>query len=220
MTTPEMGSVTAARIGIVKSLALLAMGLLPWPVDWDKCPRRDRQRPLPELNRAEREGQAAGYYEGLIGVRRWLGLVTRRCCPSADRQPERLGPVQAGERRSLSRRRVPPIRASAIGRAHAVRPAVCHQSVRHARRPGRRREVRRHVSHRRPGLVDRDGVGRQAPGHLCQSARRVAEHAFGTDWGSRRRGGSRCSISVWRPIAPCSASKRFATRSCDFIPIW
>jgi GDSL-like Lipase/Acylhydrolase family len=69
MTTPEMGSVTAARIGIVKSLALLAIGLLPWPVDWDKVRDVIDSVRSPELNRAEREGQAYGYYDGLIGVR-------------------------------------------------------------------------------------------------------------------------------------------------------
>ena len=56
-----------------KSLALLVVGLLPWPADWDTRPRRGRQRRSPELNRAEREGHAAGYYEGLIGGRRRLG---------------------------------------------------------------------------------------------------------------------------------------------------
>jgi hypothetical protein len=66
MTPPEMGSMTAARIGIVKSLALLVIGLLPWPVDWDKV--RDVVGSLrsPESNRAERDGQSIPYYQGLI----------------------------------------------------------------------------------------------------------------------------------------------------------
>ena len=138
MTTPEMGSVTAARIGIVKSLALLAVALLPWPADWDNVRDVIDSVRSPELNRAEREGQAAGYYEGLIGAREGSDSSRRRCRPAVDRQPERLGPLQAGERRSVSRRRVPAIRALAVGSTHAVRPAVCHQSVWHARRPGRR----------------------------------------------------------------------------------
>ena len=77
MTTPEMASVAAARIGIVKSLALLALGLLPWPADWDKVRDVIDSARSPELNRAERDGHAAGYYEGLIGGRAWLGLVAR-----------------------------------------------------------------------------------------------------------------------------------------------
>lgn len=69
MTLPEVGSVTAARIGIVKSLALLAVALLPWPADWDNLRDVIDSVRSPELNRAEREGQAAGYYVGLIGAR-------------------------------------------------------------------------------------------------------------------------------------------------------
>jgi hypothetical protein len=69
MTTPEMGSVTAARIGFVKSLVLLAIGLLPWPVDWDKVRDVIDSVRSPELNRAEREGQGYGYYDVLIGAR-------------------------------------------------------------------------------------------------------------------------------------------------------
>jgi hypothetical protein len=69
MTTPEMGSVKGARIGIVKSLALLAVGLLPWPADWDNVRDVIDSVRSPELNRAEREGQGFGYYDGLIGGR-------------------------------------------------------------------------------------------------------------------------------------------------------
>jgi hypothetical protein len=64
-----MASVATARIGIVKSLALLALGLLPWPTDWDKVRDVIDSARSPELNRAERDGHAAGYYEGLIGGR-------------------------------------------------------------------------------------------------------------------------------------------------------
>jgi hypothetical protein len=85
MTTPEMASLATARIGIVKSLALLTLGLLPWPSDWDKVRDVIDSVRSPELNRVEREGHAAGYYEGLIGGRdgsgsslsdpsqRWIG---------------------------------------------------------------------------------------------------------------------------------------------------
>ena len=69
MTTPEMGSVATARTGIVKALALLALGLIPWPADWDKIRDVVDSVRSPELNRSERDGHAYGYYEGLIGGR-------------------------------------------------------------------------------------------------------------------------------------------------------
>jgi GDSL-like Lipase/Acylhydrolase family len=69
MTTTEMGSVTTARFGIIKALALLALGLVPWPADWDKVRDVVDSVRSPELNRAERDGHAGGYYEGLIGGR-------------------------------------------------------------------------------------------------------------------------------------------------------
>ena len=67
MTTHEIATVSTARIGILQSLVLLAVGLMPWPVDWDKVRGMVDSARSPELNRAEREGYAAGYYEGLIG---------------------------------------------------------------------------------------------------------------------------------------------------------
>jgi hypothetical protein len=66
MTTPEMATVSTARIGILQSLALLAVALIPWPVEWDRIRGMVDSARSPELNRAEREGYAAGYYEGLI----------------------------------------------------------------------------------------------------------------------------------------------------------
>jgi hypothetical protein len=69
MTTTELARVATARTGIVRSLALLALGLLPWPADWDRVRDVVDSARSPELNRAERDGDAAGYYEGLIGGR-------------------------------------------------------------------------------------------------------------------------------------------------------
>jgi hypothetical protein len=67
MTAPEMASVATARLGIVKSLALLVLGLFPWPLDWSKLRDVVDSARSPELNRADRDGRAAGYYEGIIG---------------------------------------------------------------------------------------------------------------------------------------------------------
>ena len=104
MTTPEVGSVTAARIGIVKSLALLAVGLLPWPADWDNVRDVIDSARSPELNRAERDGQAYGLLRG--PDRRPGTARIRRVSDVASRligKPERLGSVQASKRRAISR---------------------------------------------------------------------------------------------------------------------
>ena len=67
MKSPESGSVTSTRIGIVQSILLLAVAVFPWPACWDRVRGAVDSARSPELNRAEREGHAAGYYEGLIG---------------------------------------------------------------------------------------------------------------------------------------------------------
>jgi hypothetical protein len=46
---------------------LLFATIVPWPSDWDKLRSMIDSGRSPELNRAEREAHAAGYYEGLIG---------------------------------------------------------------------------------------------------------------------------------------------------------
>ena len=63
----ESGSVSRARIGIVQSALLLAVAIFPWPACWDRVRGAVDSARSPEMNRAEREGRAAGYYEGLIG---------------------------------------------------------------------------------------------------------------------------------------------------------
>jgi GDSL-like Lipase/Acylhydrolase family len=67
MTTTAMATVSTARIGIVQSLALLVVALIPWPIDCETIRGLVDSARSPELNRAEREGYAQGYYEGLIG---------------------------------------------------------------------------------------------------------------------------------------------------------
>ena len=69
MTTPEMASVTSVRLGIIKSLGLLVLGLLPWPTDWDMVREAVDSIRSPDSNRTEREGRATGYYESLISGR-------------------------------------------------------------------------------------------------------------------------------------------------------
>jgi hypothetical protein len=69
MSIQEIGSVATVRRGIFKSLALLALGLLPWPSDWERFRDVVDSVRSPELNRSERDGHSGGYYEGLIGGR-------------------------------------------------------------------------------------------------------------------------------------------------------
>lgn len=52
---------------VLQSIVLLAVGLLPWSDRWTNLRSVIASARSPELNRAEREVHAAGYYEGLIG---------------------------------------------------------------------------------------------------------------------------------------------------------
>ena len=67
MVMTQSTSVASARINMLKSLALLLVVLVPWPQGWSRIRTVIASARSPELNRAERDVQAAGYYEGLIG---------------------------------------------------------------------------------------------------------------------------------------------------------
>ncbi|MGO9597714.1 MAG: SGNH/GDSL hydrolase family protein [Isosphaeraceae bacterium] len=67
MATSQATSVQSARITLVGSLLLLAVAVIPWPERWPVLRSVIASARSPELNRAEREIHAAGYYEGLIG---------------------------------------------------------------------------------------------------------------------------------------------------------
>jgi hypothetical protein len=67
MASTRSTSVRAARITLLQSLVLLATAVLPWPERWTTLRSVLASVRSPELNRAEREIHAAGYYEGLIG---------------------------------------------------------------------------------------------------------------------------------------------------------
>ena len=67
MISRDVASVTTARIGMLQSILLVVAAFLPWPASWDRLRGALDSARSPELNRAEREGFAAGYYEGLIG---------------------------------------------------------------------------------------------------------------------------------------------------------
>jgi hypothetical protein len=58
---------SAGRAPVLQSLALLGLALLPWPERWTAFRELLDSARSPELNRAEREAHAWGYYEGLIG---------------------------------------------------------------------------------------------------------------------------------------------------------
>jgi hypothetical protein len=64
MMTTEPASFAGVRIGILKSVVLLVVALIPWPDNWDAiCNFVDTAR-SPESGR---DGHAMGYYESLIG---------------------------------------------------------------------------------------------------------------------------------------------------------
>jgi hypothetical protein len=67
MATTQSTSAASARINMLQSLALLAIAAAPWPHGWASVRTVIGSARSPELNRAEREVHAAGYYEGLIG---------------------------------------------------------------------------------------------------------------------------------------------------------
>jgi hypothetical protein len=67
MATSQGTSVQSARLTFWGSLLLLAVALVPWPEQWTILHSVIASARSPELNRAERELHAAGYYEGLIG---------------------------------------------------------------------------------------------------------------------------------------------------------
>jgi hypothetical protein len=67
MSAIQPSTVAVTRAGMLKCLLLLAATTVPWPADWDRIRGMMDSARSPELNRAEREGYAAGYYQGLIG---------------------------------------------------------------------------------------------------------------------------------------------------------
>jgi hypothetical protein len=65
--SPTQGN-RAARLCFVQTLIVLVVGLLPIPVGWARARSAMESTRSPDLNRADREASAGGYYEGLIGV--------------------------------------------------------------------------------------------------------------------------------------------------------
>jgi len=63
----EPSTLKTARVCFAQTLALLLLGLAPLPVGWAWARSALDSVRSPELNRADREANAGGYYEGLIG---------------------------------------------------------------------------------------------------------------------------------------------------------
>ena len=57
----------AARLCFAQTLLVLIVGLLPIPAGWARARSALESARAPDLNRADREASAGGYYEGLIG---------------------------------------------------------------------------------------------------------------------------------------------------------
>ncbi len=67
MTRREPSRDPASRVCFALTLVVLAVGLAPIPEDWARARSTLDSARSPELNRADREANAGGYYEGLIG---------------------------------------------------------------------------------------------------------------------------------------------------------
>ena len=74
MATTQATTVAAARMAMLQSVALLIVATcadgahsVPWSQSWTSVRSVIASARSSELNRAEREAHAAGYYEGLIG---------------------------------------------------------------------------------------------------------------------------------------------------------
>jgi hypothetical protein len=65
--TKEGPCLRSARVCFVQTVALLLLGLSPIPLGWALARSALDSARSPELNRADRETTAGGYYEGLIG---------------------------------------------------------------------------------------------------------------------------------------------------------
>ena len=137
MTTPEMASVAAARIGIVKSLRSCWRGPLALARRLGQGPRRGRQRALARAEPRRARGPRGRLLRGLD--RRRDGSDSSRGDPSQRLIGKPSGWVRFQEADVVHYLdgRLPSVRAQAVGRADPLRPAVRHQCVRHARRPGR-----------------------------------------------------------------------------------
>jgi hypothetical protein len=59
--------IRSARICFAQTLVVLIVGLLPIPAGWALARSALQSTRSPDLNRADREASAGGYYEGLIG---------------------------------------------------------------------------------------------------------------------------------------------------------
>ena len=57
----------AARLCFAQTLLVLIAGLVPVPAGWARARSALESARAPDLNRADREAGAGGYYEGLIG---------------------------------------------------------------------------------------------------------------------------------------------------------
>ena len=57
----------SARVCFMQTLAVLIVGLAPLPAGWDRARSAMESARSVEMNRADREATAGGYYEGLIG---------------------------------------------------------------------------------------------------------------------------------------------------------
>ena len=221
MTTPEAAGVAMARIGIIKSLALLGLGLVAMAHSTGTNVRDvvDSMR-SPELNRAERDGHAAGYYEGLIGGRDGIDL-------SRSDSSQRLIGNPSGW--------VP------SGRPTSSTISTAISSVRAQANGSNERCSASHLSPMHFGMHD-DPVTLEKPAGTFRIA--VLGSSIDMGWGVKHQDTYINQLESWLNshsarlglVSPrrfevlnfgvaglqpaCSVSRRFATRSCRSSPTW
>ena len=219
-TTTQSTSVAAARINMLLSVALLVVGFVPWPQSWASVRALVDSARSPELNRAEREAHAGGYYEGLIGG----------------------GDGPEGARGELALRLMGKpngwVRFHDADVVAACSPATSSSSSSspdvHRTLFGQPFVTNSHGMHS-PEVASRN---RRAPSGSPCSARRWTWAGGSTyqetyshrleDWlnahagrqGLGPAGGSRCSTSPSPPTARCSGSRRSAARRWRSSPTW
>ena len=136
MATAQATTMAAARIAMLQSVVILTLALVPWPQSWTGFRSVIASARSPELNRAEREAHATGYYEGLIGGGDGPEGARGELALRLDGQAQRMGPVQRRRRVAHASCRLPSVRALAGSSQDPLRTAVHHQFPWHAQRGG------------------------------------------------------------------------------------
>ena len=173
----------------------LALAILPWPACWERVRGAVDSARSPEMNRAEREGHAAGYYEGLIGGTASTDRAQRPGA-SADRASRPAGSASGKptwchylDDDFLQFELKPSLRRNLFGQPFLTNAFGMHDDPISLEKP--EGTLRIAVL----GSSMDMGWGVRVPGDVHQQARTMAGYATRPVQQLRRRGDSRCSTS-------------------------